>query len=89
MSYQPNKEEEEEKTRKVTSAMIAIYVFMLIWIVSGFVAFIMSLYCFGRQGTITEKIIGLLLAIAFGPFYFIYYMSSKTYCARVGAPLTV
>jgi hypothetical protein len=36
--------------------------------------------CFGSSGTMVEKIIGLLLALFFGPFYFIYYKFSNTYC---------
>ena len=56
------------------------FLFFLLWITVGFCAFIASLVCFGRSGTIVEKIVGLLLAIFFGPFYFIFYAFNDTYC---------
>ena len=61
--------------------MVLYYlIFIIIWIIIGFIAFITSLVCFGRSGTIAEKIIGLLLAILFGPFYFIFFFADSTYC---------
>jgi hypothetical protein len=44
------------------------------------VAFIISIMCFGKSGTIVQQIVGLLLAIFFGPFYWLYYISVKSYC---------
>ena len=61
--------------------MVLYYlIFIIIWIIIGFIAFITSLVCFGRSGTIAEKIIGLLLAIFFGPFYFLFYGFNEGYC---------
>jgi hypothetical protein len=54
--------------------------FVLVWIVAGLIAFVMSLVCFARDGTAVEKIAGFLLALVFGPFFWIYYFMSKTYC---------
>lgn len=53
---------------------------MLIWVLAGFIAFIMSIICFGKSGSTTDKIIGLLLAIFFGPFYFLFYGFNSNYC---------
>jgi hypothetical protein len=51
-----------------------------IWVLLGLIAFILSLVCFARSGSILEKILGLLLAIFFGPFYFIFYAVNSGYC---------
>lgn len=70
---------EKENTPLLKYAII-IYILMFIWALIGIFAFIMSLICFGRSGTLLEKIIGLLLAIFFGPFYFIFYIFNSKYC---------
>lgn len=54
-----------------------------VWATFGIVAFVFSLICFGYSGTILEKIVGVLLAIFAGPFYFIYYFASASYCKRM------
>ena len=51
-----------------------------IWGMFGFAAFVMSLVCLGRSGSTGEKIFGVLLAMFMGPFYFIYFYASGTYC---------
>jgi hypothetical protein len=51
------------------------------WAVLGVAAFIMSLVCFSKKGTTSgQKVIGLLLAVFLGPFYWIYYAGSGSYC---------
>ena len=57
-----------------------ILLFTILWIVIGFIAFITSIVCFFRTGTTLEKIIGLLLAIFFGPFYFVFFALNGNYC---------
>ena len=57
-----------------------IITFIFAWIFIGLVAFIMSLVCFARSGSSFDKIMGLLLAIFFGPFYFLFYVFNKGYC---------
>lgn len=66
--------------RKDTAKSVGIFV--LIWILLGIVAFFMSLVCFGKGENMTQNIIGLLIAVIFGPFYFIYYFAMKKqgYC---------
>lgn len=53
---------------------------MFVWVIAGIAAFILSLICFGKSGSESQKLIGLLLAVIFGPFYWIYFMVSKNYC---------
>jgi len=70
----------ENENNPLPKALIALYIFILVWSLIGLIAFIMSLVCFGRSGTLLEKIIGLLLAIFFGPLYFIFYIFNTSYC---------
>ena len=63
-----------------TGLSLFLVIILLMWILFGIIAFIMSLVCFGRSGTLLEKIIGLLLAIFFGPLYFIFYIFNPSYC---------
>lgn len=52
---------------------------VLLWVGVGFAAFIKSLICFGKKGKTGQKILGLILAVLFGPFYFLY--KPPGYCA--------
>lgn len=69
------------KAAKMT--VILSTIFVLVWICTGIGAFIMSIVCFSYSGSIAEKVIGLLLSIILGPFYWIYYGLMKSYCAKV------
>ena len=51
-----------------------------IWCIVGFAAFIASIVCFGRTGTTTQHVHGLVHSVLFGPFYWIYFFVSKDYC---------
>jgi hypothetical protein len=55
----------------------------VVWASFGVVGFVMALICFGYSGSIGEKLFGLLAAVMMGPFYFIYYFSSGSYCKRM------
>jgi hypothetical protein len=55
-------------------------IFVFAWAALGLAAFIWSLVCFKKSGTIEQKVLGLLLAIFIGPLFFIYYKYSPTYC---------
>lgn len=57
-----------------------VLLFLFFWMILGLAAFITSIVCFGRSGSTAEKIIGLLLAIFFGPFYFLFYAFNGGYC---------
>ena len=72
--------EKENRQLLKLKYIIIIYILMFIWALIGIFAFILSLICFGRSGTLLEKILGLFLAIFFGPFYFIFYMFNTKYC---------
>ena len=70
-----------QKQKKKKYPWIIILVLGL-WVLSGFIAFLYSLTCFGTSSTNTEKIIGVLLALCFGPFYFIYLYFNTSYCRK-------
>ena len=70
----------EHENNPLPKSSIVLFIFILLWALFGLIAFIMSLICFGRSGTLLEKIIGLLLAIFFGPLYFIFYIFNTKYC---------
>ena len=72
----------QNKAAVTTVASFAI-VFMLlaiIWFGLGIAGFIMSLVCLGRSGTAFQYVLGITLAVLFGPFYWIYYIVDGTYC---------
>jgi hypothetical protein len=58
----------------------ALVFFLLLWFILGLIAFVYSLVCFGKSGSLLEKIIGFLLALFFGPFYWVYYAANSNYC---------
>lgn len=53
---------------------------ILLWIFIGIFAFVQSLICFGYDGSNCDKIIGLIIASLFGPFYWIFYGTNNQYC---------
>lgn len=55
-------------------------IFIAFWGLLGIVSFFMSIYCFGYNSSLGSKIAGLLIAMFFGPFYWIYYYFMKGYC---------
>ena len=59
---------------------IVALVLVTVWVLAGISAFVYSLYCFTKSGTTAEKILGLILAMIAGPFYFIYVAMYKAYC---------
>lgn len=72
----------QDTTGKNKKKMIAIAVFCFVWMLSGITAFVSSLFCFTRSGTIREKVLGLLIAVLTGPFFWAYVLSMKGYCRR-------
>jgi len=59
------------------------------WVVFGFAGFVMSLWCLGFSGNVGQKIGGMFFAILLGPFYWLYFYSVPSYCARLPPPSTL
>jgi len=62
---------------------VLIFTFAILWFTFGLVGFILSLVCFGYSGSAGEKIMGVVIALALGPWFFLYYFSSGSYCKRM------
>lgn len=66
--------------KRWTVKSILIVTFIGLWLLFGLIGFVMSLVCFGYSGSTGEKILGIVIALALGPWYFLYYFSSGSYC---------
>lgn len=62
---------------------VLIFTFAILWFTFGLIGFILSLVCFGYSGSAGEKIMGVVIALALGPWFFLYYFSSGSYCKRM------
>ena len=60
------------------AALAAIFAFA--WVLAGVLAFIFSITCVGFQGSFSQKALGLIIAMMFGPFYWIFYYFVPGYC---------
>lgn len=67
-------------TKKWTVKSIVLVTLVVLWLLFGLIGFVMSLVCFGYSGSIGEKILGIVIALVLGPWYFLYYFSSGSYC---------
>lgn len=78
----PLSAEEEANVKKGFFAIGGFLVIVFIWVLVGLAAFIASLVCFGRSGTTAQHVIGLVVSVFFGPFYWIYFFVAKDYCGK-------
>ena len=62
---------------------IVFITFLGLWVIFAIVGFILSLVCLGYSGSVGEKVLGIIIALALGPFYFLYYFSDAGYCKRL------
>lgn len=77
--------EDEKVSSNVSSFTIGVIIgfIYLIWLFTGVLAFITSLICFAFHGTISDKFLGLIVALVIGPFYWLYFIFNNTgYCSR-------
>lgn len=70
----------DNKKNDETATVQIFGIFMFIWITLGLSALVWSIYCFGKTGSMLQKFIGLLMAVFFGPLFFLMYKFSPTYC---------
>ncbi len=52
----------------------------VLWALMGLAAFIYSLVCMGKTPSLPRAILGVLMAVLFGPLYFIYWYFDPEYC---------
>lgn len=72
----------QKNTTAATGYAITMIVLSVAWALLGFIAFVWSLVCFSatRSGNTSSKVIGLLIAMILGPFYWVYFLVRKDYC---------
>ena len=75
--------------KDMTPDQIAFVVFVTLWFGFGLAGFIMSLWCLGFSGSASQKFGGFLFALFLGPFYWLYFYSVPSYCARLPPPSTL
>lgn len=68
---------------------ILIGIFAFVWVLFGLAGFVMSLWCIGFTGNAGEKMIGVLISIILGPWYWLYFYSVPSYCARLPPPMSL
>ena len=76
------KENYDSLSPGVKALLWTLVVFMILWSIAGLIGFIVSIVCFSASGSTAEKIVGILLSLFFGPFYWFYYAFNKNYCNR-------
>ena len=59
---------------------MVLVIFFFVWSLLGLIAFIYSLYCFGKSGTVLDKTVGFIVALLTGPFFFLYLYVNRKYC---------
>jgi len=69
------------------SASISVLTFIIItffwvWLITGLIGFLASLVCFGYNGSIADKFLGVLIVLVIGPFYWLYFIFNSNYCTR-------
>lgn len=82
-SHPPGYKDDQRAIKTFETTVLVTTIVLLIWGLVGFAGFVMSLVCFGRSGSTSQHVIGLILAILLGPFYWIYFFVSKSYCAKI------
>ena len=70
--------DEKDRETQITVQIFGLITF--VWVMIGLVAFLWSIYCFGKTGTIFQKFVGIIMAMFMGPLFFFYYRYSPTYC---------
>ena len=70
----------------VTPLQVFSIILIIVWVLFGLAGFVMSLWCIGFTGNFGEKFIGVIIAILLGPWYWLYFYSVPSYCARLPPP---
>lgn len=80
MTSGPPQNQPNQMTSGEGIAGTVFVLFIFLWMLFGFIAFIYSLFCFSRSGSTFDKFIGLLIAFFTGPFFFLYLRYNGGYC---------
>jgi hypothetical protein len=69
-----------KNVKNIFKNSVGLLTIIMLWSIAGIIAFIISIYCFTKSGSTGEKVLGLLIALIMGPFYFIYAALNEKYC---------
>ena len=80
----------DKKVEAVSKGAVASYsvlgfliiTFIWVWIIAGLIAFLASIICFGFNGSVSDKFLGVLIVLIIGPFYWFYFIYNSNYCTR-------
>ena len=65
-------------------ATMGVMLFVLVWMFAGVAALITSIICITKTSAApNDNLVGLLLALFFGPFYWIYFIAKTGYCTEI------
>lgn len=82
--------DDDKKAEAVSKGAVAsfsvlgflIITFIWVWIIAGLLGFLASIICFGYNGSISDKFLGVLIVLVIGPFYWLYFIYNSNYCFR-------
>jgi hypothetical protein len=58
----------------------AITLLAAAWALLGLAGFVYSLICAGKTPSPVKAVLGIVIAILFGPLYWVYWYADKEYC---------
>lgn len=64
-----------------------ITILAIVWFIAGIAALIKSILCVGHTPSWFRVIIGFVMALVTGPFYWVYYYIDKSYCRGSTSPV--
>jgi len=73
-------DKDANKIDSLTGLVIFILIILWLWFIAGALAFLASLVCFGFNGSIGDKFLGLVIVLLLGPFYWLYFIYNSNYC---------
>lgn len=90
MSDDDKTDNTDKKKEEVSKGAVASYsvlgfliiTFIWVWIIAGLLAFLASIICFGFNGSVSDKFLGVLIVLLIGPFYWFYFIYNSNYCTR-------
>lgn len=69
----------DPRDKDATSAVLGMIVAFL-WLLLGFTGIVYSLTCPSKSGPFKMHVLGIVIAVLLGPFYWIFFAYNKDYC---------
>jgi len=83
--FEDKKDDGGDKEKVVTnvSGLLVVWgILVIVWFFAGLAGFVASLVCLAFYGSATSKALGVIIALLFGPFYWLYFIFNSKYCTR-------